>query len=80
MLPTYEAAPGQVQLVAARCHPDSSAVGADQGGLALGVLGQKGHDPLYRPPAGRGHALCGLQQHLEQAALVKDHVVRDTDL
>lgn len=80
MLLTYEAASGQVQLVPARSHPDSSAVGADQAGLALGVLGQEGHHPLHWPPAGRGHALRSLQQSLKQAALVEDHVVRDTDL
>ena len=83
--PTDEAAPGHVQVVASRGDPDPGSVGADQAGLALRLLGQEGHaqalrHALHRSLGGRGHAVGGLDEGLEQAALIKHHVVCDADL
>lgn len=77
---THKAATGQVELVPSWCNPDSVGISTDQARLALWVLRQKGHHPLHRRPGYSGNALRGLQQRLEQTSLVKDHVVRNTDL
>lgn len=74
-----------MEVVPARCNPDASGVGRDQAGLALGLLGEEGHaealcHPLHRGLGGRGHVLSGLDQSLEQTALVKHHIVCDAHL
>ena len=82
---THEVAPGDVEVVAPRGDPDPGGVGADQAGLALGLLGEEGHaqalgHALHGGAGHRGDAVGGLQEGLEEAALVEDHVVRDADL
>lgn len=72
---TYETAAGHMQLIPSRGHPHSTGIGRHQAWLALGILGQEGHHPLHWCPGYRGNTLCGLQQCLEETALVEDHVV-----
>lgn len=74
-----------MEVVPAGCNPDAAGVGADQAGLALELLGQEGHaealcNPLHRGLGGYGHVLSGLDQSLEQTALIKHHIVCDAHL
>ena len=74
-----------MEFVLARGDPDAAVVDAQQARLALQLLGPECRaEPVRHLLHGRlgrrGHGVRGADDGLEQAALVKHHVVRDAHL
>lgn len=82
---TDEAALSHVEVIATRGDPHATEVGTDQAWVTLRLLPKKRHtqalgNPFHGSLGGRGDTLSGLDQCLEEAALLEHHIIRDVHL
>lgn len=82
---TDEAALGHVEVIATWGDPHAAVIGTDQAWVTLRLLPEECHtqalgNPLHGSFGGRGDTLRGLDQGLEEAALLKHYIIRDAHL